>query len=580
MFFILFSIYFFAEYQEPVLKWQPIRFQTLYQSGNFNGDSFRNPSIQYLPSDNSVLVVNDMAYGKDHNLPSKIGIVARKGFINYRNNGSSGIDWENPFLISDPVPDTGYTNPATVVDSKTGTILCLWNGNKDFDQSTAEDPMHIYFSKSIDNGYTWTPVKDITAQIYSSLCTSCQHAEHKQWKAVNISSGTGLQLRDGRIIFPCVINAKYQYGNTKNFMLITDDLGETWIVTTDGPVTNVGQAKAIELNNNEVMLSMAQNGSQKFAFSKNRAENWYSASANSNIQNGNSNGEIKRFTSAIDGYNKNRILLTIPNNNNGEKNYLSILISYDEGTSWPYKKLIEFGESAYSSIATTPNGDILVFYEKGGKTPYDLVVANFSLDYMTDGQDTYQKPNRFRWCLSSEQTSETGRLCPSGAYYQPYNVIDNQIDSIPIYSSDFQISFIDAFRDFTIHLSRDGLQKGTISNYNSKRIKITFAESSTLQRDINLNGNIDVEISRENSKYINFNVDDKVHINIINSRASLLGDKESSITKNSEKTVPIQVALAASTLLFVVGLMIVFMVDRVFLNKKNESQDSSSSQKV
>lgn len=577
MFFLIFSINFFVEYQEPILQYQPIRFQTLYQGGNFNANSFRNPSIQYLYRDNSILVVNDMAYSKDHGLPNRIGIIGRKGYINFRNNGSSNIDWTNPYLISGDVSDTGDSNPATVVDQKTGTILCIWNGNKNYDNSTASDPAHIYFSKSIDNGFTWTKKKDITSMLYSSLCTSCSINSHKQWKAINISSGSGLQLRDGRIIFPVVINYQFAYGPTKNYIIITDDLGETWNVTDDGPVTNCVQAKAVELNNYEIMLSIGQNGSQKFAFSKDRAERWYSASANSNVQNGNSNHEIKRFTSVIDGYNKNRILLSLLNNDLGQMNRLTIMVSYDEGTTWPYKKLVEWGESGYSSIATTPNGDILVFYEKAGSTPYDLVVANFSISWLTEGVDKYQKPGKLRWCLSSEQTSTTGLQCPSGAYYMKHEIIDNQIETFPIYASDFQISFIDAFRDFTIDLSRDGMESAIISNYNDTRIKITLIGSSTVQRTLNFNGNIDIQVSQQNYEYITFNLDEKAKLNVVNSKSLLLESKENMLSDKKEETIPMQIALAVSSMLFVVGLMIVFFIDRIFLSNKDQDNTNEVS---
>lgn len=575
--FFLFSIFFFAEYQEPMIRWPPIRFQTLYQGGNFKAVSFRNPSIQYLIRDNSILLVNDISYSKDNTLPNKVGIVARKGYINYNNNGSSNIDWQNPYLITDPVSETGDSNPATVVDQKTGTILCVWNGNQNYQSSTAQDPAHIYFSKSTDNGLTWSPKKDITSSLYSSLCTNCQVADHKNWKSINISSGTGLQLRDGRIIFPCVVRHKFSYGETRNFMLITDDLGENWFMNNDGPVTNVIQAKAVQLNNYEVLLSIGQNGSQKVAYSRDRAETWYSASPNNNIKNGNSNSDIKRFTSAIDGYNKNRILLTVPNNEGGKMEKLTMMVSYDEGTSWPYKKIIEFVESSYSSIATTPNGDILVYYEKIGSTPYDLVVANFSLDWLTDGVDTYKKPQNLRWCLSSEQTSTSGRLCPKGTYYINYSVFDNQIEAFPIYAEDFQVGFIDAFRDFTIDLSRGGMKTAIISNHNDKRIKVDLIGTSKTNRSLAFNGNIDITVSKSNYEYIDFELDDKAKLSVKNSRSALLEDEKSLTNQHNEKTVSISVALAVSSLLFVIGLMIVFAVDHVFLNKKVQINDDPSS---
>ena len=158
-----------------------------------------------------------------------------------------------------------------------------------------------------------------------------------------------------------------------------------------------------------------------------------------------------------------------------------------------------------------------------------------------------------------------------------HEIIDNQIETFPIYASDFQISFIDAFRDFTIDLSRDGMESAIISNYNDTRIKITLIGSSTVQRTLNFNGNIDIQVSQQNYEYITFNLDEKAKLNVVNSKSLLLESKENMLSDKKEETIPMQIALAVSSMLFVVGLMIVFFIDRIFLSNKDQDNTNEVS---
>ena len=77
-------------------------------------------------------------------------------------------------------------------------------------------------------------------------------------------------------------------------------------------------------------------------------------------------------------------------------------LSYDEGRSWPVRKVIEPGIAGYSDLAVGPDGSIYCLYERGrgGKAnrvdglganhhhTQGVTVARFSLEWLTDGQDT------------------------------------------------------------------------------------------------------------------------------------------------------------------------------------------------
>ncbi len=69
---------------------------------------------------------------------------------------------------------------------------------------------------------------------------------------------------------------------------------------------------------------------------------------------------------------------------------LTVRISYDEGLTWTEGKCIYPGSAAYSSLTVLENGDIGLFFEKDYYT--ENMFVSFSLEWLTDGEDSYKKP--------------------------------------------------------------------------------------------------------------------------------------------------------------------------------------------
>jgi sialidase-1 len=59
---------------------------------------------------------------------------------------------------------------------------------------------------------------------------------------------------------------------------------------------------------------------------------------------------------------------------------LAVQVSYDEGKTWPVKKVIDPAGAQYSCIAVLPNGEIGVLYEDAQKSR--LTFARFSMDWL------------------------------------------------------------------------------------------------------------------------------------------------------------------------------------------------------
>lgn len=90
---------------------------------------------------------------------------------------------------------------------------------------------------------------------------------------------------------------------------------------------------------------------------------------------------------------------------------ISIYLSYDEGTTWPVKKRLIDGLSAYSSLTILPDGSIGCFVEEGkwdsniaGEDGFRLYFMKFDLDWLTDGADVPDTDDIYDGTLNCDGT--------------------------------------------------------------------------------------------------------------------------------------------------------------------------------
>lgn len=353
----------------------------VFLPGDYGSKYYRIPGI-LRAKDNSLITVTDARWDASHDLPGHIT-------VHIRRSTDSGKTWSAPVEIPGQTSKNGYGDASLVMDKNSGTIFCLMNGDNGFYQSTSDKPMRLYYSKSTDNGVTWSEVVEFTQFIYSKLCTNCDE-EHKNWRGMFMTSGNSLQLRSGRIMVAAVVQKKGGAG-LQNYAIYTDDLGATWAISPERAMDGADEAKFVELNNGSVLISSRHRGFRKFAVSNDGGLHWGNSVDKKEIIEPACDGDIIRYTSTKDGYNKNRLLHTIPYHPTNRAN-VSVLISYDEGETWPVKKSITTGGGAYSSITFTEDGTIYVYWEKDGHSLYDLVCTKLSLDWLTDGADHFELP--------------------------------------------------------------------------------------------------------------------------------------------------------------------------------------------
>ena len=81
------------------------------------------------------------------------------------------------------------------------------------------------------------------------------------------------------------------------------------------------------------------------------------------------------------------LLYSMPDWKGGWRYQMTVWASFNGASTWPVKRLIDAGFSAYSSLAADKDGNIYLLYEGGDKKLYDEInVAVFNLQWLSDGE--------------------------------------------------------------------------------------------------------------------------------------------------------------------------------------------------
>ena len=343
----------------------------LFTPGDAGSLNYRIPAI-ITAADGSLVTVTDKRWNHAGDLAAKIDPVVRRSTDN-------GKTWSTPLVIANFGGPNGAGDAALVLDKTNGNLICLLAANKGFFASTNADPIRLLIVRSTDNGVTWGTPVDVSSQIYTP---------NPNWKGLFVASGRAHQLRDGKIV--AAIAVREDVSGTEhinNYMITSTDSGITWTTNSGRAELDGDEAKVVELNNGNIMMSIRNSGTRRFNVSTDKGLTWGTAYNQAAITDPNCDGDFIRYTSTLDGYDKNRLLHTIPFA--GNRSNVSVLMSTDEGTTWPVRKTIFSGASAYSSLTVLPDGTLVIYYENGESSTYQMYFARFSLNWLSNGTDTF-----------------------------------------------------------------------------------------------------------------------------------------------------------------------------------------------
>ena len=257
-----------------------------------------------------------------------------------------------------------------------------WNSGTDHEadiiRKTSKNTRVPYMTYSDDDGLTWSPPKDLS-----------ESGKNEEWGWYATGPGVGIQLKSekykNRLVIPC--NNSFddpENTNRDGFgygcnVLMSDDGGTNWRMS-ELITPEVNESQIIELTDGTLMMNMRsynEKASRATSFSYDGGETWSEIHHAPQLVESICQGSIIQYGE----YNKANMYLfsnpSVPYN----RTHMTIKASFDECKTWSNSKLIYSGPSAYSCLTKLPNGNVGIFFESGGKNPYDkMVFASFNPD--------------------------------------------------------------------------------------------------------------------------------------------------------------------------------------------------------
>ena len=265
-------------------------------------------------------------------------------------------------------------NPCPVVDQQTGTIwlLMTWNFGSDKEseiiKQESEDTRRVFISSSDDDGLTWTIPHEITSD-----------TKLTNWTWYATGPGVGIQIQNGvfknRLIIPCD-HIEAETEKYYSHIIYSDDHGKTWQLGGSTPTDQVNECQVVELENNRLMLNMRNYDRNKktraISFSADAGLTWSEILHDSTLIEPICQASFLRYSWETDS-SKNIVLFSNPASKT-ERVKMTVRLSYDEGKTWPFEKILHDGPTAYSCLTVLPDGDVACLYEAGKEHPYETIV--------------------------------------------------------------------------------------------------------------------------------------------------------------------------------------------------------------
>ena len=295
-----------------------------------------------------------------------------------------------------PAVEVGHDaqgNP--IVDDNSGDVLlvCARGG---------------YLWRSRDHGRTWQREEIVFRP------NAVGHGSPDGVPASTGCSESGITLHHGEHKGRLLMSARVQppHGNNDqewwpynyNTAIYSDDGGNTW--QTSGPVqSGTGEGTLAELSDGRIYYNsrchMAVDHRRRIAWSHDGGHMWTDWQVSDELYEvgepfyfkygtkpsyGCNAGLVRMPPEATDG--RDVLLFSTPDDPGGERIRMTVWASFDGAETWPVKRMVYEGPSAYSSLAAGPDGTIYLLFERGQEKLYETVaVARFGLAWLTDGRD-------------------------------------------------------------------------------------------------------------------------------------------------------------------------------------------------
>jgi len=294
-----------------------------------------------------------------------------------------------------PVREVGPdATGSAIVDDKSGDVLVVCGRG--------------YLYRSRDHGKTWKK-EDIVIKP-----NTVGHGKPDGVPVRLGASESGITLKagkhKGRLLMPARIqppkgnNDQEWWPYNYNTAIYSDDGGKTW--QTSGPVqSGTGEGTLAELSNGNIYYNsrchMAVDHRRRIAWSYDGGHMWTDWEVSEQLYEVGEPFYFKYGTKPSYGCNaglvrmpmeatggKDVLLFSTPDNPGSTRFRMTVWASFDGAKTWPIKRLVYEGHSAYSSLSAGPDGTIYLLFERGRKKLYEsIAVARFNLEWLTQRQD-------------------------------------------------------------------------------------------------------------------------------------------------------------------------------------------------
>lgn len=313
-----------------------------------------------------------------------------------RRSPDGGRNWEPIQYVRRSDGVQSFVNPTPLVDASTGRVF-LFHAECFRDPGNtggSPDSSRLYVVTSDDDGLTWSAPVELTHLFDADPNGQTLHMP---------GPGHGIQLSDGRLVlqvwhrraiaFPV---AERRYGVT---VIVSDDGGATWQAGGGVPLDGaypMNEARVIERPDGSLVLlgRYASGGTHPriVSVSSDRGATWSPPVLDASTRPVNAiDTGVTRLSGLVDGEPSR---LVFSRTDSPIRRNMTVSISYDEGMTWPYSRVLTDGPASYSDTVALPDGRVGVLYGRehvpGVTTSFSakVVFATFSLGWLTSGADT------------------------------------------------------------------------------------------------------------------------------------------------------------------------------------------------
>lgn len=369
---------------------------TLFKSGDHGSKYYRIPAL-VTTGKGTLIAVADRRNDSQADLPNMIDVVARRSTDN-------GRTWSDQIVIASHTDTAGYGDAALVCDRNTGDILCIFASGCGMWNSTAENPIDIFLSRSSDDGLTWSAPRCITQMLYGP---DCGNPASQHISGMFAASGRALQLEDGTLAFSVAAHhTGEKWPPLHNYICISEDDGQTWNLLPT-PASDCGdESKLVELYDGRWLLSIRNpdQGHRRYAISGDRGKSWSETAEWSDLDDPACNGDIMRYTlvkkdrihrtwAAIrqdisrytlvkNSRKRNCLVHSLPCDPKARRN-VTIALSFDNGRTWPVRRCVWNCDAGYSALTSLQDGTIGLLTEVGNwDTGFELIFTRISPEWL------------------------------------------------------------------------------------------------------------------------------------------------------------------------------------------------------